>query len=283
MENVPGLVSHDSGKTFQTIIDTLAITINGQKSFIETDNLGYHVYYGYLNSKDFGVAQNRKRIFIVGLEDPINFRLPGPVNSTVKLKDILENEVDEKYYLSEKAIKGLLSHTEKQKEKGNTFQAQFFTRENISATIKANYYKSGQDCLIKETAKNSQAFVVNSIDDKSVSLIANGGGCGAKTGLYAIPVLTPDREEKRQNGRRFKNDNEPMFTLTSQDKHGIFDGYKIRRLTPRECARLQGFPESYQIVCSDSQTYKQFGNSVTVNVIQAIAKNVLTAINSYYC
>lgn len=250
LENVPGLVSHDSGKTFQTIIDTLATTINGQKSFLETDNLGYHVYYGYLNSKDFGVAQNRKRIFIVGFKEPINFRLPGATNSTVKLKDILESEVDEKYYLSEKAIKGLLNHTEKQKEKGNSFQAQFFTRENILATIKANYYKSGQDCLIKETAKNSQGMRINKADNVSVTLSALGGGCGAKTGLYAIP-----------NG----------------------DSFRVRRLTPRECARLQGFPESYNIVCSDSQAYKQFGNSVTVNVIQAIAKNVLASLNSYSC
>jgi len=256
----------------------LATTINGQKSFIETDNLGYHLYYGYLNSKDFGVAQNRKRIFIVGFKEPLNFRFPGPANSTVKLKDILESSVDEKYYLSEKALKGLLSHTEKQKEKGNSFQAQFFTRENISSAIKANYYKSGQDCLIKETKQNSQAYVISSINEPSKSLMAQGGGCGAKTGLYAIPVLTPDREEKRQNGRRFKDDNEPMFTLTSQDKHGVFDGYRIRRLTPRECARLQGFPESYKIFCSDSQAYKQFGNSVTVNVIQAIAKNVLDSL-----
>lgn len=183
LENVPGLVSHDSGKTFQTIIDTLATTINGQKSFLETDNLGYHVYFGYLNSKDFGVAQNRKRIFIVGFKEPINFRLPSTVNSTVKLKDILESEVDEKYYLSEKAIKGLLNHTEKQKEKGNSFQAQFFTRENISATIKANYYKSGQDCLIKETAKNSQGMRINKADNVSVTLSALGGRLWCKNWL----------------------------------------------------------------------------------------------------
>ena len=129
-----------------------------------------------------------------------------------------------------------------------------------------------------------------------------------------IPVLTPDRPEKRQNGRRFKNNGEPMFTLTAQDKHGIliagklpgnhdqnsrvYDPYglaptlstmqgggqepkimqnfRIRKLTPRECWRLQGFPDwafdKAQEVNSNSQLYKQAGNSVTVNVIAAITK-----------
>ena len=145
----------------------------------------------------------------------------------------------------------------------------------------------------------------------------------------AIPVLTPDRENKRQNGRRFKTDGEPMFTLTAQDRHGILikeatkQGYataeigdsvnlshpnsktrrgrvgkqiantlltgesqgvvepdfRIRKLTPRECWRLQGFPDwafdKAQEVNSNSQLYKQAGNSVTVNVIAAIAKELL--------
>lgn len=92
--------------------------------------------------------------------------------------------------------------------------------------------------------------------------------------------LTPDRIEKRQNGRRFKEDDDPMFTLTGQDKHGILIDDKklprIRKLTPRECFRLQGFPDEYferaASVNSDSQLYKQAGNSVTVNVIYEIAK-----------
>ena len=95
----------------------------------------------------------------------------------------------------------------------------------------------------------------------------------------AIPVLTPDRVKKRQNGRRFKTDGEPMFTLTAQDRHGVMAEYfKIRKLTPRECWRLQGFPDwafdKAQEVNSNSQLYKQAGNSVTVNVIKAIAERL---------
>ena len=90
------------------------------------------------------------------------------------------------------------------------------------------------------------------------------------------PVLTPDRINKRQNGRRMKNNDEPSFTLTAQDKHGVTDGYKVRRLTPVECERLQGFPDDWTKIgkddelISDTQRYKCCGNAVTTNVITAI-------------
>lgn len=165
----------------------------------------------------------------------------------------------------------------------------------------------------------------------SCTLSSQGGGIGAKTGLYVVPVLTPDRAEKRQNGRRFKENGEPMFTLTAQDRHGVAvlrpvrtkygkeirkayengeveesrhnmtkleprqdgisntittvqkdnllkDDFRIRKLTPRECWRLQGFPDlafdKAQEVNSNSQLYKQAGNSVTVNVISEIANKL---------
>lgn len=85
-----------------------------------------------------------------------------------------------------------------------------------------------------------------------------------------IPVLTPDRPEKRQNGRRFKEDGDEMFTITTQDRHGIFDGYKIRRLTPRESFRLMDFPDSFTWPVSDSQAYKQAGNSIVVKMLELI-------------
>jgi DNA (cytosine-5)-methyltransferase 1 len=98
------------------------------------------------------------------------------------------------------------------------------------------------------------------------------------------PVLTPDRETKRQNGRRFKEDGEESFTLTAQDRHGVAIGqpprYRIRKLTPRECFRLQGIPDSEfdKLVAagiSNSQLYKMAGNAVTVNVVEAIAKRLI--------
>lgn len=98
------------------------------------------------------------------------------------------------------------------------------------------------------------------------------------------PVLTPDRINKRQNGRRMKNNDEPSFTLTSQDRHGVTDGYKVRRLTPVECERLQGFPDDWtkygkdNELISDTQRYKCCGNAVTTNVITAIVDEMFEGV-----
>ena len=169
------------------------------------------------------------------------------------------------------------------------------------------------------TTKSKQGMRVYSPSGLSVTLSSQGGGLGAKTGLYGFidltkngakitqnartlqarydkgvtnrkgetsgvavyPVLTPDRVNKRQNGRRFKDDGEPMFTLTAQDRHGIAiqkENIRIRKLTPLECFRLQGFPDKHYynaraVGLSDTQLYKQAGNAVTVPVIYEIAKN----------
>tara|TARA_B100001123_G_C15204911_1_gene984844 strand:+ start:99 stop:1151 length:1053 start_codon:yes stop_codon:yes gene_type:complete len=93
-------------------------------------------------------------------------------------------------------------------------------------------------------------------------------------GLVIKPVLTPNRPEKRQNGRRFKDDGEDMFTLTSQDQHGVMEGSNIRRLTPTECERLQGFPDAWTEGQSDTQRYKQLGNAVSVPVVKAVGERI---------
>lgn len=106
----------------------------------------------------------------------------------------------------------------------------------------------------------------------------------------AIPVLTPDRMKKRQNGRRFKTDGEPAFTLTAQDRRGVYDGLKIRKLTPLECERLQGFPDLWTDIefkdksgklkrMSDSQRYKTLGNAVSVNVVEAIMEKMIEIVD----
>jgi DNA (cytosine-5)-methyltransferase 1 len=110
------------------------------------------------------------------------------------------------------------------------------------------------------------------------------GTGGQNVPLTIQPVLTPKRLEKRQNGRRFKEDGEDMFTITSQDQHGVsINGSQIRRLTPIECCRLQGFPDDWNekgivdgevVKISDTQRYKQCGNAVTVNVVQAVAERI---------
>lgn len=201
LENVKGLLNHDKGKTFSVIIQTL-------------EELGYRTQWMVLNSKFFGVPQNRERVFIIGSlrGEPRPEILPFRRN----YKEV--NELNKEIGI---AIPG------------------------------------------------SQAMRVYT-NELAPTLKGLGGGLGAKTGLFAIPVLTPDRLEKRQNGRRFKEDGDESFTITKTDIHGVSDGSRIRRLTPIECERLQGFPDNWTEGFSDTQRYKMMGNAVTVNVIYSI-------------
>ena len=305
LENVRGLLNHNGGATFETIIRTL-------------DGLGYDVEWQVLNSKNFSVPQNRERVFIIG-------HLRG--ECTRNVFPILREDAKSDNQQSKTESIGNVNPS------GKGMNGEVYNSQGLAPTLTTNK------------------------------------GEGQK---IAIPVLTPDRAEKRQNGRRFKTDGEPMFTLTAQDRHGVVveneikkygtiqpnfnqsgvvyetDGiaptircygggglepkirvkeatkqgfaeaevgdsvnlshpnsktrrgrvgkqiantlltgesqgvvepdFRIRKLTPRECWRLQGFPDwafdKAQEVNSNSQLYKQAGNSVTVNVIVAIAKEL---------
>jgi DNA (cytosine-5)-methyltransferase 1 len=151
--------------------------------------------------------------------------------------------------------------------------------QSITNAIKARYEGRGDGSYVVEseqyaqTRKNSQGYRVRDTKGVSTTLAGQAGGVGAKTGLYA--VLTPDREKKRQNGRRMKDDGEEMFTLTGQDKHGVFNGHRIRRLTPLECERLQGFPDGWTEGESDSQRYKMLGNAVSVPIVKMVFDKLL--------
>lgn len=222
LENVKGLLNHDQGRTFATILTAL-------------DELGYDVQWQMLNSKDFGVPQNRERVYIVAntreTPRPEVFPIFGSNNSATQ-----------KYVGSigtpRKGVEDQahLSRAHKQ-------PARVFNPDGISPTLSS----------------------------------------GETQGRYNIvqPVLTPDRVKKRQNGRRFKTDGEPAFTLTGQDIHGVYDGVAIRRLTPLECERLQGFPDNWTKVgigntpMSDTQRYKMCGNAVTTNVVTAIVERLI--------
>lgn len=237
-ENVKGLLSHNHGRTFETIIMAM-------------DELGYDVEWQVCNSKNFGVPQNRERVFIIG-------HLRGSSGGKVfPVRDCNQEAVK---------LQGQTTGT-------------ITTRTGTANTVGTYIIENKQHVQIKQFTGGSQGNRVYSTDGLNVTLKSQSGGQGGKTGLYAVPVLTPDRKEKRQNGRRFKTDGEPMFTLTAQDRHGVLlNNYRIRKLTPKECFRLQGFPDEYferaKAVNSDSQLYKQAGNSVTVNVIYEIARRL---------
>src|SRR5690625_3245357 len=331
LENVKGLINHDKGNTLDTMIKTL-------------NDIGYVVDFDVLNSKYFGVPQNRERIFIVAIRkdlvesepfndeattgntivpkgkrrigewaDVFNFDWPEQNEVSTRLRDILESNVDEKYYLDEEKTAKLVAQLEGQTEEptglGLTKQATVPTRlKDESNTLAARDYKGfGNQEMTSviepqmlghrepKIAEIQYPLKATCLECRVTHYVDCGCSCDSYVGEDGTlvsqsevrPVLTPDRMEKRQNGRRFKEDGEESFTLTSQDRHGVAIGnppkYRIRKLTPLECWRLQGFPdEAHEAVkqagISDSQRYKQAGNAVTVNVIEAIAERLIPII-----
>ncbi len=213
-ENVKGLVIHNKHQTFKIITETF-------------ENLGYKVFYKVLNSRNFGVPQNRERIYIVAFRDditPDEFVFPEVTDNTKRLRDIREeNPVPAKYYLSETYVNTLIRHKERHAAKGNGF-----------------------------------GYEIRDWDDVAGAIVCGGMG----------------RERNLVIDNRQKD-----LTPTTHIK-GEINKQGIRKMTPREWARLQGFPDDYVLPLADVHLYKQFGNSVTVNVIQAIAERIREVLNN---
>ena len=207
-ENVKGLTTHDRGNTFKTIIGAF-------------NEIGYTAFKEILNSRDFGVPQNRERIYIVAFRNDIdssNFEFPKPTDSSKVLKDIIEKTpVCARYYLSEKYVDTLRKHRERHEAKGHGFGYEIRDWDGVAGAIVC-------------------------------------GGMGRERNLLI---------DKRQTDLR------PVTNVKGKiNKEGI------RQMTPREWARLQGFPDGFKLPLADVHLYKQLGNSVTVSVIEEIAKKI---------
>ena len=226
LENVKQLRGHDKGRTLQTILSVLKgehtelpenLSISAEARKALSDKLDYWVDFKVLRSCDFGVPQNRQRVYIVGFDRNYygdidfenSFSWPTPTGIPTSVRQILQshNEVDEKYTISQRLLDGHERRKREHREKGNGFGFSVFAPEDsYTNTISARYYKDGSEILIDQS----------------------------------------------DLGRR------------------------PRKLTPRECARLQGYPEAFIVdAVSDVQAYRQFGNSVSVPVVQAIASQML--------
>lgn len=213
-ENVKGLFVHDRGRTFSII----------RKTF---EDLGYRVFCEVLNSKNFGVPQNRERIYIVAFRNdiaPEDFVFPKSTDDTKRLIDIREeNPVPSKYYLSDVYMETLRKHKARHEARGNGFGYEIRAWDGVAGAVVC-------------------------------------GGMGRERNLVI---------DTRQTD----------FTPTTHIK-GEINREGIRKMTPREWARLQGFPDTYKLVIADVHLYKQFGNSVTVNVITAIAAKIREVLES---
>ena len=250
-ENVKGLLSDDGGKTFQRWIDYLSKSVNGQPViFPHEESANYHVYHKVLNSKDYGVPQNRERIFIIGIRDDADnsFIFPPKEHLTKRLKDILEDDVDEKYFLSDSAIKSIILND-------NNLQ-----KSKVNPEVASALQTPGNACGVYKGMTAINVLKVKSATKRGFE-IANKGD--------SINFSQPNSETRR--GRVGK---EVAQTLETQCNQGIIQD-RIRRLTPRECFRLQDFPDSFKMPCSDSQMYKQAGNSITVGVLEKIIKRLI--------
>lgn len=198
-------------------------------------------------------AQNRKRLYWTNIAE-----ITQPEDEGVFIRDILEDNVNEKYYVSDKALKGMINHARVNFEKGNGFGARIVSPDGKANTVMQRCYKDGKDNLIA---------VLNEISPRVVDVSINENG------------IRPHRGDARKSGigdlGTIRFESSKADTLLTSSKPLILDrGYKLRRLTPLECARLQTVPDWYEWIVSDTQIYRMCGNGWTVRVIEHILKNL---------
>jgi len=348
LENVKGLLSHDSGRTYQTITDVLTNgggTLNGQIGLDSIDNgLGYHVYAKVLNSKDYGIPQNRERIFLVGFKEFREFRFPKKMELKLRLKNLLQDNTENKYNLSNKAVAKIERHNNKSLENdiSNTIHAGYYKQggrdqqyipvdkkyylsekmiktittpsggdwnsgkmsfnTDIAKCIRANTHKMGRadtDNYITETNNKR----VNNCFNKHKEVLEDGDfmdSYNQSIHKEVMPTMTckiasssnyhiykevishslfprTSKTGKGGSGHLSKIDG-PSYCVDTECSQGVEVNKRIRRLTPLECWRLQGYTDEQfyaaQKVNSDTQLYKQAGNSITVNVMVELFKKI---------
>lgn len=255
-ENVKGLLNHDSGNTWQVVKDVF-------------HSLGYDLYFQVMNSKNYGIPQHRERIFVVGFKNSPKdgFQFPTEIPLEHTMQDFLEDYTDSKYFLKEKGIKFVTSSKNRQKR---------YTQINgeIMLCQKANqqFNWHGDFVFVPEINKsNFDEFIFNVNDVEEKYYLSNkirdyvlaGGTKNFKTSSKTDLAIARPLLQTMHKMHRAGVDN---FVTHNQGR--------IRKLTPRECLRLMGFRDDFQIVVSDTQTYRQAGNSIVVDVLIALLKQM---------
>lgn len=291
-ENVKGLLSDDGGKTFQEWVNMLGgKSVNGVPVlFPYEDSVDYHIYYKVLNSKHHGVPQNRERVFIIGIRDDQDnvFQFPKEEHLTKRLKDVLEEYVDDKYFLSEKTLNYMFEHKKIHNDRGNGFEFNPHTIEDkYSKAISTKCGSRQTDPYIKVQSATKKGYEEATEGDSINFSVPNSETRRGRVGKGVAQTLDTACNQgviiplfhwgKGKNNERMvydKNGISPCMTSAMGMGGGytpsVINDYKIRRLTPRECFRLMDFPDSFTWPVSDSQAYKQAGNSIVVGVLAKI-------------
>lgn len=239
-ENVKGLLNHNKGETFKEIL-------------AEFEKTGYKIFYEILNAKDYGIPQNRERLYLLGFKDTkIKFEFPQKMELKYKVKDFLQDKADPKYYLGKKGVEFVTSRA------NHKYKCQI--NADIAICQKSNQQFNWHGDFVREEgeAVSEKYFLSEAVKNYVLK-------SGTK-GFYSKPET--DLEIAR-----------PLLsTMASMHRAGVDNyftyGERIRKLTPRECLRLMGFVDDFKIVVSDTQMYKQAGNSIVVNVLMAILNQI---------
>jgi DNA (cytosine-5)-methyltransferase 1 len=253
-ENVKGLINHDGGKTFEIIKSTF-------------HELGYKFSYKVMNSKDYGIPQNRERIFVVGFRDKkINFEFPEPIPLETRMQDFLEDFTDSKYYLKSKGVKFVTSSKNRNKR---------YTQINgdVALCQKANQqFNWHGDFVYEESNENGVdefIFDVSKVEEKYY--------LSEKVKEYVLKSGTKNFKTSTKTDLEIAR---PLLQSMHKMHRAGVDNYvthnkgRIRKLTPKECLRLMGFGDTFNQVVSDTQMYRQAGNSIVVDVLIAILKQM---------
>ena len=247
-ENVKGITNHDKGRTWEIIHGVF-------------EDLGYDIHFRVLNSRDYGIPQNRERLFCIGFKEDTSFLFPKPIPLQYTMQDFLEDYVDSKYYLKEKGVKFVTSHKNREKR---------YTQINgdVALCQKRNQQFNWHGDFVFEPTQQEAfdefVFDVNDVEEKYYlsekveHYVLAGGTKSFRTSTETdLPVARP-----------------LLHTMHKMHRAGV-DNYvthkgRIRKLTPRECLRLMGFKDSFKIVVSDTSMYQQAGNSIVVDVLIAL-------------
>ena len=270
------------------------------------DEMGYDSRAIVMNAKDYGIPQNRERVFTIshkrGGKLIKSYRWPTPKTLELKLKDLLETEVDEKYYLTDEQVASFCASTEKQQAKGNGFKFAPLERERergiVAHTIATRAGSRQTDNFIKESSaglRQSKDTIKSSASMAFTESLQQSAQWEAETESHSscFPIRTANKKGydmanngdgidlgyPQSNTRRGRVGHGVAKTIPTGDSQGTLDGYRIRKLTPRECWRLMGFSDddfdkAQAAGISNTQLYKQAGNSIVVNCLEEIFRGM---------